>query len=239
MSIIEKLKDAFSAISLPRNGDAASCTTPIEYSFSSLNKLNVIVAEQRRLRGLKRDQVALAPSLKADIATLDGQRIELLTEALVEGCAEKSASAHALDDQISGKHKRLADIDQVVASIDKKITGLNDERANFEMQYQRDLGQFMDGIYAELADEYNRKASEMADMVFQITALRNVMLLNRTGHTGFVDARYFLPQIVPGYGNSTKPIIDAATSDFVKGAKSFENLIHEQLIQAGFVHRFD
>lgn len=234
MKILETLK---SMLHGHETGNSESVV--VAESFSSLEKLNEIVAERRRLRGLRDGQVDLAPSLKDEIAKLDGQRIELLTESLVDGSDEKSASARELDEQIQGKKKRLADIEQVVAGIDKKIAALDSECANLEMHYRRDLGQFLNGIYAELADEYNRKAADIADVVFQITALRNVMLFHKAGNTGYYDARFFLPKIVPGLGVDANPVIDASIRDFFTRAKGFENAINEQLKQAGFHHRFD
>lgn len=234
MKIIENLKSMLHA-----RTDGNSASEVVAQSFSSLDELKVFIAEQRRLRGLRNSQSALRPSLNADIAALEGQRIKLLTESIIEASDEKSARARELEEQITGKQKQLADIDLVVASIDEKIVGLNDERAKLERQYLRDLGQFMDGIYAELADEYTRKATEIADVLYQIMALRNVMLFYKTGRTGTIDARFFLPGIVPGESKSLKPIIDFSTPDFVNGVRGFEGSIHDKLTQAGFINRFD
>lgn len=234
MKIVDTLKSIFSNLKAENSG-----STAIEYSFASLNKLNAIVGEQRRMRALKDAHAAQAPQLKSDIAALEVQRVELLTEAIIEGSDDKSAKAESLAAQISVKQKQLSDIDQVVASIDNKIAGLNDQRDNLKMQYLRDLGTFLNGIFAEMADEYNRKATELADVALQITALRKVMLFYKTGDTGFFEERMYLPMIVPKSGNTQVPIIDFTSPVFRDGAKRFEDSIREQLREAGFNWRFD
>lgn len=234
MKITESLKSIFSG----QPSETVELKV-VDQSFASLERINEISAERRRLRQLKSEQVALAPSLKSDIAGLDRQRIDLLTESLVEDSAEKKVSAHALDEQIQGKQKRLADIGLIVAGIDKKIGELDKQFAMLEPLYRRDLGQFLGVLYAELAKEYSQKATEMAELILQITAMKNVMNRHKAGNAGYVDQRFFLPGIVPERGENSTPIIDASTPAFVNGVRGFENPIQDQLMQAGFVHRFD
>ncbi len=248
MNALTRLKSIFSGLLTGGASNTTGADSPVlKSSYASLNELNEVLSEQRRLANLKKEQSITGNRLKEEIASLDSRRIELLTDALVEtdhasSTAEsgnKSAEASALAGEIAEKQRQHDDIDQVIAGLDRKINGLNERRDNLKRLYLLELGMFLDSVFKELAVEYNQKAADLSEVCFQIAAVQQIMMLYKTGNSNGFDRRVYLPLIVPGNANPATPFIDGDSRAFLEGSGRYLSSIQEQLSAAGFNRRFD
>lgn len=247
MNALTRLKSLFVGLLAGASNTAEADAPALKSSYASLNELNEVLSEQGRLAKLKKEQATTGSRLKEEIAGLDSQRIELLTDALVGSdqetsateSAQQSAEASAIAGKIAEKQRQLDDVDQVIASLTRKINGLNERRDNLRRLYLRDLGMFLDSVFKELAVEYNQKAAELSEVCFQIAAVQQVMMLYKTGNSNGFDRRVYLPLIVPGNANPATPFIDGDSRAFHEGAGRYQGAIQEQFSAAGFNFRFD
>lgn len=240
MNALTRLKTVFAQLLTGGDSDTAEATPKVlKSSYASLNELNEVMAEQRRLGQLKREQDASESRLLEEIRALDAKRIELLTANLVNGEGAKNEETEALAEQIAEKKRQHADASLVAATISKKIDAMNGRRDELKRSYLGELGVFLDGTFKGLATEYDEKARDLADIVLQIGALQQVMMLYKAGNSNGFDRRVYLPKIVAGEGSRRGGILDGDSTEFREGAARHQALIQEQLRSAGFVHRFD
>lgn len=212
---------------------------PLAGSYASLQELNTIHAERRRLVALRATQIGAKDRLQAKLLELDSQRIALLTEAIANDDKAARDQASAMADQLAELQRQANDSSRIAENLAEKIAEVDKRFEAVKRGYLVDLGSFLNGLFAELGVEYDRQAHELAETVFQLGAIQEVMMAFKTGNSNGFSRRVFLPTVTPGSTKPALPIIDGDSASFLDGTGRHVALIKEQLAAAGFKHRFD
>jgi hypothetical protein len=207
-------------------------------AYKSVVLLSEMMREKSRLGELRDAELEREAKLRIEIARIDGERIEAITEFRAHGDKGHQERANALLTEAAALRQEADDAEGVANGLQSKIDGMNPEFEALQRQYRVDLGVFLDTVYRRLANRYMELAPEVADVVLQIAGLQNVMMQYLAGNTNGFERRVYLPRIAPGQGNALMPLLDADTRQFGDGARARTDAILDELKAAGFVWRF-
>lgn len=234
MSIFDLIKNA-----LTPSADTAQTPPAVAEAFDSIKKLKALFGEQRRLSQMARDQIALGEALDRDIADLAARRIELMADAMVDRENNTADQVAELAEKIAEKLARRDDVDKLAASLRQRAAAMDEQLPDLKFNYLRDLGLFLGSMGSSLVDDYNAKAGELADIMMQMGAVHDVMMLYRTGNTGGLDVNFLIPRMVAGDARTQDPILDPFSVVYRLSRERFKDQITAKLVEAGFVHRFN
>jgi len=208
-------------------------------AYASVVKLGEIMREKSRLAGLRDAELEREKELRAEIARIETERIEAITELRAYGDASHQKRADALLASATALRQQADDAESVANGLQSKIDGMAGEFEALKRQYRVDLGAFLNTAYRRLAERYMEVAPEVADVAMQIAALQNVMMRYLAGNTNGFERRIYLPRIEPGEGKTLMPLLDADTRQFSDGAGARTDAILDELRAAGFAWRFE
>ena len=211
----------------------------VQEAYDSVTQLKTLVAEMSRLRGLRDSETAKESELDAEFQAIELQRIEALTESKVSGDPEAKKRADSLLKKSGTVSQQKNDCRVVAASIKARIDALEANKKNLRHAYDRDLGVFLDRVFARMCEHYSALAPDVAEAALQIAAVQSVMMRNRCGNTNGFDRRIYLPNVDAGNGKSLTPILDADTNNFSLAVNTRMEFVIHELKQAGFDFRFD
>lgn len=211
----------------------------LQAAYESVTKLNELYAEKRRLSGLIEAERLKLVDLDEKLAKADADRIEALTEYRVNGDeADKNTAAKKLE-ECATIRQELNDIQAVADGIAARIGTIETKILSLKSDYRCDIGNFLNGMYVDLAEHYNQVAPQAAEAALQLAALYNVMMRYMAGRSNGFERRIYLPACVPFEGRTLDPILDSDTRKFSDGANARMEAIMAELKNAGFIWRFD
>lgn len=211
----------------------------VQEAYESVTQLNALVAEMSRLRGLRDSETARESELNAELSEIELQRVEALTEFKVSGDQEAKKRADALLKKSETISQQKNDCQSVAKSIQARVDALEVDKKNLRRAYQRDLGMFLDRVFARMCQHYTELAPEVAEAALQMAAVQSVMMRYLCGNSSGFERRIYLPTVQPGNGNTLIPILDADTRSFEEGVNTRMEAVLAELRQAGFTWRFD
>lgn len=237
-SLLSRLLAPFSSNTEGKDG-AEDRHPQLKAAYESVTKLNELFAEKRRLSGLIEAERVKLVDLDEKLARTDAERIEALTEGRISGDEAAKKLAVKKLDECTAIRQELNDAQAVADGIAARIGAIEPKIAGLKRDYLCDLGQFLNGMYVELAGHYNEVAPQAAEAALQLAALHNVMMRYLTGNTNGFERRIYLPACVPFEGRTRDPILDTDTRKFSDGATARMEAILAELKNAGFIWRFD
>lgn len=211
----------------------------VQEAYESVTQLNALVAEMSRLRGLRASETARESELDVEFGEIELQRIEALTEFKVSGDQEAKKRADALLKKSETISQQKNDCQAVAKSILARVDALEVDKQNLRRAYQRDLGMFLDRVFARMCQRYTELAPGVAEAALQMAAVQNVMMRHLCGNSSGFERRIYLPTVQPGDGKTLLPILDAANRHFEEGVNTRMETVLAELRQAGFTWRFD
>jgi septal ring factor EnvC (AmiA/AmiB activator) len=206
-----------------------------------LERLNAISADQVRLRAAVAEQRERSAALESEIAALEAERIELLADAALLGPGELGARPAAAEDlarRIEQKRGALNDARILADKLQARASVYEDELTVLRRQYQTELGQLLDAMFAAVAAEYMQAAPAVAALMRQMAAIQEAMMHFQTGNSNGWDRSGRLPAVVPGELRELSPIIDCAAGGLAAQVQDLVEEVKNSLGRAGYRWRF-
>lgn len=236
---ITVLKRLFTSFAGDGNQAGKADDIGLEGAYESVTKIAAIMAERRRLRGLKAAETDKLEGLGAQLRAMDSERIQALTEYRVSGEAGANERAQTLLKKGSEIGQETDDARAVAGAINSRIQVLEEQLKPLSLEYRRELGVFLTTIYRRLIDRYNKAAPGVAEIVLQLAATRRVMSQYMTGDSNGWNGQILLPDMKAGEGRTIEPLLDGGAASFGSEAEERMSGIVAEMSAAGFIWRMD
>jgi len=211
----------------------------IEQAYGSVAQIKELMAEISRLSALRSGELSKEAELEAARLEIEEGRIAALTEFRVSGDKAAKNEADDLLKKITEIVQRKTDCQAIAANIQTRIDALELKKRDLKLAYQRDLGMFLDRVFARTCNHYSSLAPDVAEAAVRMAAVQNVMLRYKAGNSNGFNRRLYLPKVNPGIGASLEALMNADSAAFVDAANQRAEDIIAEMKQAGFIYRFD
>jgi hypothetical protein len=161
----------------------------VQEAYESVTQLKALVAEMSRLRGLRDSETARESDLDAEYGAIELQRIEALTEFKVSADPEAKKHADTLLKKADSIIQQKNDCQAVAKGIQARIDVLEIDKKNLRRDYQRDLGMFLDRVFARMCEHYTTLVPEVAEAALQMAAVQNRSAGRQRQHPGTHSGR--------------------------------------------------
>ncbi|WP_347258274.1 hypothetical protein [Methylocaldum sp.] len=211
-------------------------TDPPQNADASPARLGELLDHRSHLITLRHQEQTQATEWTAELQTLENERLDLLAQLRVESDPDLRARAESLQEEVQALRQRLADAEAIAARLQGRIDAVDRALPEARRAYQSELGQYLDKLYVQYADRYQKAVPEVCEALLMIAAIHRVMMRHLTGNSNGWDRRVYLPQIVPFSGTTLTPHLDGGNQAFAEEAALRTAKVEALLREAGFIH---
>lgn len=218
------------------NADNKPLNTVPEDAMPDIEYLEGLRTESIRIRKMQAEEEDRLNPLETEIARLEKERIEVLTQARVEEDEKYTKEAAELLKEIERLKREKQDALGIANQLGDKRVKLSGQITEAERIALLTLGTYLEGRMKELVDHYQTMAPDLAECVLQIRAVQKVMQYYKAGNSNGFQGEVILPNIKALDHKSRPHLIDGGSTEFSHASNERAEELKARLQAAG--HRY-
>lgn len=210
------------------------------HESATLSRLHTLTEEMNRIRSLIADEQKRAESLNEELERKGEARVQALTDARLRGAHSDDVALATLELEIDATdlERKIRDTRLVAQKLEANLSQAVSEFNSLQSEYLMELAAFLDGLYVDAMQEYNRVAPLVAKAVLEVAAIRRTMIHFRVGNTNGWNGEVYLPGMQPKQGASVPPVLDVSSGEYLDRAHNLANYVADRVRAAGFKYKF-